>query len=149
MRPSVSMLKEGNRGMTLQTLAPSRPRLAIVASIVVVLFGLLTLKSGGSVLFVDGPAREAAGDFVPFVLWFNFLAGFAYILAGVGLFLWRRWAVNLSLLIAVATVLVFAAFGIHILLDGGYEPRTVGAMSLRSAIWLIIGFFTRRAWGRD
>ena len=27
---------------------------------------------------------------VPFVLWFNFVAGFAYVMAGVGLFLWKR-----------------------------------------------------------
>ena len=60
-------------------------------------------------------ARAAAGDYVPFVLWFNFLAGFAYIVAGAGLFLWRQWAVKLSLFIALATLLVFAAFGIHIL----------------------------------
>lgn len=40
-------------------------------------FGLLTLKSGGSVIFIDGPARLAAGNYLPFVVWFNFLAGFA------------------------------------------------------------------------
>ena len=126
--------------------ASLRPRMAIVAASVAVLFGLLTIKSGGSVLFIDGKARVAAGDYVPFVLWFNFLAGFAYIIAGVGLFLWRGWAINLSLLIAMATLLVFAAFGIHILFGGGYELRTVAAMSLRSMIWLIISIFARRAW---
>lgn len=128
--------------------APSRPGMAIAAATVAVLFGLLTLKSGGSVLFVDGPARAAAGHYVPFVLWFNFLAGFAYILAGVGLFLWRQWSVKLSLLIAGATLLVFAALAVHILLDGAYEPRTIGAMSLRSAVWLVIGTFAHRTWRR-
>lgn len=124
----------------------SRPRTALVAAIVAVLFGLLTLKSGGSVLFIDGPARAAAGAYVPFVLWFNFLAGFAYILAGVGLFLWRSWAAKLSLAIAVATVVVFVAFGFHILVGGDFEARTVGAMSLRSVVWLSIAFFSRKAW---
>jgi len=47
------------------------------AGIIGALFGLLTIREGGAVLFVDGAARVAAGDFVPFVLWFNFLAGFA------------------------------------------------------------------------
>ncbi len=124
----------------------SRPRLAVVAAVVAVLFGVLTLKSGGSVLFVDGADRAAAGDYVPFVLWFNFLAGFAYIVAGIGLYLWRDWAVRLSLLIAMATVLVFAAFGLHIMFDGAYSPRTIGAMVLRSAVWLAIGLFSYRAW---
>mgnify|MGYP003980148311 FL=1 len=111
-------------------------------AIIAVLFGILTIKSGFDVLFIDGPARVAAGDYVPFVLWFNFYAGFAYILAGVGLFLWHPWAVNLSVMIAVATLLVTIAFGIHILSGGDYEMRTVGAMILRSGGWLTIALLT-------
>ncbi len=126
----------------------SRSWMAVLAAIVAVLFGLLTLKSGGSVLFIDGPDRAAAGNYVPFVLWFNFLAGFVYIIAGTGLFLGRVWAVNLSLLIALVTLLVFVAFGVHIIIDGEYETRTVGAMIMRSSVWLVIGFFSRRAWKR-
>ncbi len=124
----------------------SRPRGAIVATIVAVSFGFLTVLSGGSILLVDGSARSAAGDYVPFVLWFNFAAGFAYMLAGAGLFLWRHWAVTLSMLIAVATLIVFAAFGVHILSGGAYEPRTVGAMVLRCAVWVTIALFVRGAW---
>ena len=118
----------------------------LAASAVAVVFGALTLKSGGSVLFFDGPARVAAGNYTPFVLWFNFLAGFAYIVAGVGLFLWRGWAVTLSMLIVAATALVFAAFGLHILTGGDFEPRTIAAMILRSAVWLAIALLSRRAW---
>lgn len=130
----------------MERIASSRPRVAVFSSIVAVLFGLLTIKSGGAVLFFDGPARAAAGAYVPFVLWFNFFAGFAYILAGAGLFWWRGWAVTLSWLLAAATVIVFIAFGFHILAGGDFEARTVGAMSLRSVVWLSIAFFTRRAW---
>lgn len=53
-----------------------------VVTVIAIVFGLLTIKSGGSVLFVDGTAREDAGNYVPFVLWFNFLAGFAKSRAG-------------------------------------------------------------------
>ena len=120
--------------------------MAVVAAFIAALFGIMTLYSGGGVLFFDGSARAAAGDYVPFVLWFNFLAGFAYIVAGAGLFLWRQWAVKLSLFIALATLLVFAAFGIHILAGGLFEMRTVGAMALRSAVWLAIGLFARARW---
>ena len=130
--------------MSIITMTKSRG--AIIAAVVAVIFGGMTLFSGGSVLFIDGPARAAAGNYVPFVLWFNFIAGFAYILAGVGLFLWRDWAVNLAMLIAVATLLVFAGFGLHIWLGGDYEQRTIGAMTLRSTVWLIIAFTTRAAW---
>ena len=99
-------------------------------------FGALTIKSGGAVIFFDGPARLAAGNYLNFVVWFNFIAGFFYILAGLGFLLNKNWTAKLSITIAAATVLVFAAFGIHILMDGSFEMRTVIAMSLRSAIWI-------------
>jgi hypothetical protein len=101
-------------------------------------FGLLTIFSGGTALFGGEAARAAVGNAVPFVLWFNFIAGFFYVLAGLGLLLNRSWAVWLSIAIAVATVLVLAAFGLHVAGGGLYEMRTVGAMLLRTAVWAII-----------
>lgn len=106
------------------------------AGVIGVLFGLLTIREGGAVLFVDGAARVAAGDFVPFVLWFNFLAGFAYVVAGVGLLFRQAWAARVALAIALATLGVFAALGVHVVSGGAYEMRTVVAMILRSTIWL-------------
>ena len=113
-----------------------------IFSLLAGIFGLLTIKSGGSVLFIDGEARLAAGHYVPFVLWFNFCAGFVYIVAGIALWLMRTWAAWLSLLLAISTLFIFAVFGLHILNGGEYETRTVIAMSLRSAIWIMIAFFT-------
>jgi hypothetical protein len=107
-------------------------------SLVAVGFGLLTIKEGGTVLFGDAAARASAGNYVPFVLWFNFLAGFAYVIAGIGLWRQQRWAAWLAVAIAVATALAFAAFGAHILSAGAYEPRTVIAMSLRTLVWAAI-----------
>ena len=119
-----------------------------IAALVAILFGALTLFSGGKALFGGPEARAAVGNAVPFVLWFNFFAGFAYILAGVGLLWAKRWAVRLSALIAAATLLVFVAFGSHVWLGGAYETRTVGAMTLRSLVWLAIAAVSLRALGR-
>lgn len=109
-----------------------------VLAIVAVAFGVLTIKSGGAVLFFDGEARAAAGNYVAFVLWFNFVAGFAYLIAGVGFA--TRWscAPRLAVLITVATLAVFAAFGVYVLNGGAFEMRTVIAMSVRSLVWLTI-----------
>ena len=96
--------------------------------------------------FVDGAARQAAGHYVPFVLWFNFLAGFAYIVAGVGLWMRRRWAAWLAIVITVATALVFLAFGVHVALGGAWERRTVVAMTLRTLVWAGIAAI---AWRRS
>jgi hypothetical protein len=124
-----------------------RPRWALLAASVAVLFGILTVISGGTALFGGAAVRAAVGDAVPFVLWFNFLSGFAYVAAGVGLFMWRRWAAQLSALIAVAILIMFGAFGWHVALGGAFEMRTVGAMILRSGIWLAIAIFACRALG--
>ncbi len=107
-------------------------------SLFAVVFGLLTLKEGGSILFGGDAARAAAGNYVPFVLWFNFLAGFAYIVAGIGLWLQQRWAVGLAIAIASATAFVFAVFGMYVLSGGAYEPRTVIAMTARTLVWTAI-----------
>jgi hypothetical protein len=106
-----------------------------VISLIAIGFGLLTIREGGAVLFYDGAARAAAGDYVPFVLWFNFLAGFAYIIAGIGLWMRRRWATWMAIVITVATALVFLAFGVHVYLGGAWERRTVIAMTLRTLVW--------------
>lgn len=107
-------------------------------SAVAILFGVLTLKSGGEVLFGGEAARQAAGDYVPFVLWFNFLAGALYVTAGAGIQLNRDWGKRLALFLAVATIAVFAAFGLHVLLGRPYETRTLGAMVVRSSFWVIV-----------
>lgn len=108
------------------------------AALLAIVFGLLTLKEGGAVLLGDEAARAAAGNYVPFVLWFNFIAGFFYIAAGAGLWLMQRWALWLAAAIAVTTLLVFAALGVHIYAGGAYEARTLLAMTARSGIWLAV-----------
>lgn len=116
----------------------------VAAAMIAVVFGVLTIFAGGQALFGSAAARAAVGDAVPFVLWFNFLAGFAYVVAGIGLYLRRPWAVRLSIAILLATILVMIAFGIHLLLGGAYEMRTVGAMSLRTVVWgAIVGVAVR------
>ena len=129
----------------MRELTRKRPVWATIAALVALAFGALTVFSGGRVLFGSEAARAAAGNFVPFVLWFNFLAGFAYVTAGVGLWLWQRWAAWLALGIAAATALVFTAFGVHVALGGAFEPRTVAAMTLRTAIWAGIAALALRA----
>ena len=117
-----------------------RPAWVWISVIIAVIFGMMTIKSGGSVLFFDGEARQAAGNYVDFVLWFNFLAGFFYIATGLGLWLEKAWAPIAAITIAALTLLVFAAFGVHILNGGEYEQRTVIAMSIRTLLWLTIAF---------
>ncbi len=111
-----------------------------VAGGVAIVFGLLTVVSGGSTLL----GQVEMGAVVPFVLWFNTAAGFTYVLAGLGLWLGREWAFPLSLAIFAATLLVFAGFGLHVGRGGAFEMRTVFAMALRSAVWGVIVLVARQ-----
>jgi hypothetical protein len=129
----------------MNKVTPRRPRWAVVLALVAITFGAVTIAVGGKTLFGGTEERAAAGNIVPFVLWFNFVAGFAYVIAGLGLFLWKRWAAYLSATIAVATIAVFIAFGMHIILGGTFEVRTVGAMIIRSAVWIVIAASACRA----
>ena len=115
-----------------------------ILTVIAVLFGVLTIKSGGQVLFGETLYQKAAGNYVLFVVWFNFLAGFLYIAAGAGIWMRRLWGVWSSLFIAIATIIVFAVFGVHILEGGAYETRTVAAMCLRSLVWVSISIFSYR-----
>jgi len=115
-----------------------RPVAIWIASIFALIFGLLTLRSAGLVLFTEGEFHQQQGNFVPFVVWFNFSAGFAYIIAAIGLFMMSRWSGYLAYLIAAATAVVFGLFGLHVINGGLYEMQTVGAMTIRVSVWVAI-----------
>lgn len=127
-----------------ETLKTKRPILITSLSIVAALFGIATVKEGGTVLFTEA-GQQGAGNFVPFVLWFNFFAGFVYILAGIMLFKLKSCSRKLSAVIAIATTIVFTLLEVHILNGGAFESRTVVAMTLRSGIWIAIALLAFRA----
>lgn len=107
------------------------------------IFGIITLIEGGSVLFSDGPARLAAGNFVPVILWVNFASGFIYILAGLAILLGRRSGLILARALAGMLVMLFGYFLIHILMGGAWETRTLGAMILRLGFWVAAALLVR------
>ncbi|MBL8338529.1 MAG: hypothetical protein JNM97_17325 [Rhodoferax sp.] len=117
-------------------LSPSARRGWAAAAMV---FGLMTLLSGGRALFGSAKAQADAGQIVPWVLWFNFIAGAAYVAAGAGL--WQGaapWPRRLATGIAAATAAVGLAFAAHVATGGAYEMRTVGAMVLRVGFWGVL-----------
>lgn len=116
-------------------LSPKSSRPQRIIAVVALVFGVLTLFSGGSVLFGPDTAQEGAGNFVGFVVWFNFVAGAFYILAALGLWLGKGWAASLSALIALATAATALGFAFVVLRGTPFEMRTVGALILRFTFW--------------
>lgn len=108
------------------------------------IFGIATLMSGATALFGGAAGRAFAGNAVPFVLWFNFLAGFAYVLAAAAIWRQSRFTFPLALAIGAATLLVFALFALAVASGVAHETRTFGAMTLRSAFWLAVAWIVRR-----
>jgi hypothetical protein len=78
------------------------------------------------------------GQAVGFVLWFNFLAGFAYALTGALLWQGSPLARSAAIFITLATAIVASAFGVHVMRGGAYEMRTVGALALRLGFWVVV-----------
>lgn len=96
-----------------------RSRALLAAATLAIGFGLLAIVSGA---------------IVPFVLWFNFLAGFADVAAGGGLWPGLDWGRWLSLGIAGVTALVFFAFLCLSLRSNPCDLHTLGAMLLRRGV---------------
>lgn len=115
----------------------TKPTWLIAIALFSILFGIVTIKEGGTVLFTEA-GKQGAGNYVPFVLWFNFIAGFIYIMAGIALFRLKSCVRRLAVVIAASTTLVFILLGVHIFNGGAYELRTVAAMTLRSTVWIAI-----------
>lgn len=120
-----------------------RPVLRYILAAVALVFGVATIKAGADVLFFSEQARSAAGNYVPFVLWANFIGGFLYVAAGLLILLHSTQALRLSAFIAVTTVAVLVALVIYITVGGAYETRTLAAMIFRSVIWVAIALILR------
>lgn len=126
--------------------APGRPPTPSgrLMSIVAVAFGLMTILGGAGVLVEGDTARRVAGDHVPFVIGFNFLAGFLYVAAGIGIWTRAGWSVVVSIGIVVGTADVLLALVVYALAGGSYEIRTMVAMALRTGVWLALALGAHR-----
>lgn len=121
--------------------AMAPPRWTRPAAIAAAVFGAATLVSGAATLFGPQEVKATAGAVVQFVLWFNFLAGFAYLAGAYALYRGRHWAQGAAALIAGATALVAIAFTVYTVAGGAFSWRTPAALLLRFGFWAAI------AWG--
>lgn len=99
-------------------------------------FALLTLFLSGSVIFDLFGIRAKEGNYVPFVVWANFLCSLLYLAAAYGQLQKARWPVRLLLAAAGLLLLAFIGLLIHINAGGLYETKTVFALLFRAGITL-------------
>lgn len=103
-----------------------------------VIFGAVTLFMSSSVIFDWFGIRAKEGNFVPAIVWANWLCGILYLIAGYGIFKMRTWAkkpISIALLsLIVGSLYLF----VHISIGGLYETKTVGAMAFRVVVTLLL-----------
>ena len=116
------------------------------AAVFAILFGLFSIMSGGAVL-ASGEAAET-GAFPDFLLWSTFLGGFAYAVAGFGLWFRQRWAAFLAMAITAMTAVVLAAYGLRMAQGAPTDLGTLEALAFRLGAWLIIAGLAYRWIGR-
>ena len=100
-------------------------------------FALLTLFLSTSVIFNLFNIREKEGNYVPFIVWANFISSILYLLAAYGLLKLKKWS---AYLLAVSVVILVAAFiGLKVYISNGgiYETKTVNAMIFRITLTII------------
>lgn len=105
-----------------------------ILAVFIAIFGLLTLRSGGSVIWFE-EARIAAGDILMEIVWFNFLAGFLYVVGAWGLWKGHPWVLRFSLVLFIAYLVMFSYLLVHVSQGGPYETRTLIAMTFRTLLW--------------
>ena len=107
------------------------------------LFGLLTLFLSSSIILDLFNIREKEGNYVPFVVWANFICSLFYLVAAYGLLNLKKWTPVLLLSTAVILAIAFIGLKMHINAGGIYELKTVNALIFRTGVSLA---FTIAAW---
>jgi hypothetical protein len=118
--------------------------LRTVLATVLLLFGALTLFLSTSVIFDLFGIRAREGNYVPVVVWANFIATILYVGAAVGLVTHKRWSRTVLLTAVLVLFAAGIAFGWHILSGGIHEQKTIGALIFRTL--LTLAFYLGSRW---
>tara|TARA_R110000764_G_scaffold240089_1_gene342304 strand:+ start:77618 stop:78016 length:399 start_codon:yes stop_codon:yes gene_type:complete len=117
-----------------------RKKFRYVVIAVLTAFALLTLFLSISVILDWFGIRAKEGNYVPFVVWANFLCSWLYLLSAYGFIKLRKW--THKILIAAAMILIAALIGLffHINNGGLFETKTIGALFFRTGLTLVFAF---------
>jgi len=110
-----------------------------IASILSILVGLLSLLSGMSVLT---GIREVDYFTLTSLIVYNTIAGIAALIAGIGLWKKKKWAVRLTAIIAGAHLLVLTSVSFGYVQEGPVAIESVYAMVFRVVVWVVIVVLT-------
>ena len=104
-----------------------------LAAILAIVLGLLSIKEGGSVLL--GFSTKAY-IILPWLVWYNVVAGFLSVLAGWGMWLERTWAVRRADTILTHHGLVLLNLVVLYVFQDPVAMTSVAAMLFRTLVWV-------------
>jgi len=118
-----------------------------LAAAVLAIFGLATLFASGAILLDLFDVRETQGNYVPFIVFTNFLVSLLYLVAAYGFV--KNKFLALSLLLATLVILFVATAGlwVHIWSGGLYEMKTKGAIVFRIIVtfgFAVVAYFINK-----
>ncbi len=112
-----------------------------VVSTLLMAFALLTLFLSSSVIFDWFGIRAKEGNYVPFVVWANFISSWLYLLAAYGLIGLKKWTVTTLMVSFFILVGALAGLYQHSHTGGLYETKTIGALLFRTGLTLVFAMF--------
>ena len=110
-----------------------------LATVVALIFGLLTIFAGGSVILDLFGMRAREGNYVSYVVWASFLSGIIYIFAAYGFFknkIWTKTILKYAIYILIAG---FVGLIVWILQKEPYETAIIFKLSFR--VLLTVGLY--------
>jgi hypothetical protein len=105
-----------------------------VLAIIAILFGIATLVAGGRVLLGSNPGYVV---YLP-LLAYNAAMGAAYVGAGILAWFDARRGKHAAAAILILNALVLAGVAYLYTHQGGVAIESVGAMTLRTVVWLVL-----------
>ncbi|MEO9021215.1 MAG: hypothetical protein ABI237_14450 [Ginsengibacter sp.] len=102
-----------------------------IATLAALVFGILTIFAGGSVIMDLFGMRAREGNYVSYVVWASFLSGIIYIFAAYGFFknkIWTKTILKYAIYILLGG---FVALIIWILKKEPYETAILFKLSFR------------------
>ncbi|MDZ7805582.1 MAG: hypothetical protein U5K71_00530 [Gracilimonas sp.] len=108
-----------------------------IASVTAIVFGVITLVASSRILYFGSDPGYYV--FLPLLI-FNHIMGTVYLVAGYQIWKNKQKGKIAALAIFLINLLVLVVIGIIYIVNTGVATDSLGAMSFRTAIWLLIFF---------
>ncbi len=102
-------------------------------------YGLITFFISTATLFNWFGIGDRHGDFVPLVVWANWVCSLLILASAYGLIAHKKWPPPVLFVAVALLIIAYGIFWIRVLAGKPYEVRTIIALPLRTIVTL---FFT-------